>query len=217
MRFEGLIDVVVCGQIGSQKSLKELSGSLVNCSFRSVADETGNEIVDHDASLLEILGVIIFGSVKLSAVTASVTVASMTELVDFGAILSLGSPLPRVFTAIGEEDIGGCDIIGTLINLSLFCLGEDRHVEVVEDVRTVLLEVVNVESRTAHRMFRAHSLEPAVLSAILEGPRASTAIDIDCSVLYDILIIVDWAIARQVTVPNDGIGNRCIILTIEWL
>ena len=217
MRFEGLIDVVVCGQIDSQKSLKELSGSLVNGSFRSVADETGNEIVDHDASLFELFGVIIFRSVKLSAVTASVTVAGMTELVDLGAIHSLGSPLPRVFTAIGEEDIGCCDIIGTLINLSLFYLGEDRHVEVVEDVRTVLFEVVNVESITAHGMIGAHSLEPAVLSAILEGPRASTAVDIDCSALYDILIIVDWAIARLVTVKNDGIGNTCIILTIEWL
>lgn len=129
--------------------------------------------------------------------TAIVAIADHAHLVKLRAVLLLCGPLPRVFTAVGEEDVGAGGVKATLIDGCLVGLRVVGHVQLAKGVRAELREVGLVNDGAAHGMLSAHCLEPTVLSAVLECPRATTAASVNLGASDFRSIIVYRGIAVQ--------------------
>ena len=110
-----------------------------------------------------------------------VTVTDHAYLVEFRAVIALGCPLPRILTAVSEENVGSGCVKATLVDGRLVGLGIIGHVKATESVRAHLREVLLVNNGAPHGFFGAHGLEPTILSAVLEGPRTTTAVNINLS------------------------------------
>ena len=123
---------------------------------------------------------------------AIVTVTDPADLVKFRTALALSGPLPRILTAVSEEYVGSSGVETTLVDGCLVGLGELCHVEATESIGAHAFEVLSVNDGAPHRLFGAHGLEPAVLSAVLEGPRTSAAVDVDLGARHHVPIIVSW-------------------------
>ena len=197
----------------SARSLEELSDSL-----GPVSDDVADPIDDLATSVLEGLGIRILGSVQLGAVTATVAVADLADLVELRAVLPLGSPLPRILSTVGEEDISAGSVKATLVNRGLFGLGVLILGDLaIEGISAVLGEVVLVDDGAAHRVLFAHGLVPAVLRAVLEAPGASTAVDIDRRVSDRGSVVVDGVRSSLATILRQSIGDVLFALSFEWL
>ena len=127
---------------------------------------------------------------------AIVTVADPAHLVELGAALALGGPLPRILTAVSEEDVGTSCVEAALVDGRLLGLGVVGHVEATENVGAVLREVFFVNNGAPHGLFCAHGLEPAIFSAVLERPGTTAAVDIDRSARHSLPVIVRRVGAR---------------------
>ena len=101
-------------------SLEELS--------RTIRNKFGDPFIHGSSCSLELVRVGGLGGIELSAVAAIVAVADHGDLVKFRSVLALSSPLPRVFTAVSEENIRACSIKTSLVDRSLLGSGEVRHV-----------------------------------------------------------------------------------------
>ena len=72
---------------------------------RSILDDLSEPVVDLRARLLQLRRIVIFRSVKFSAVPAIVAIADARDLVELLLGCARSSPLPRVFTAVGKENV----------------------------------------------------------------------------------------------------------------
>ena len=197
----------------SARSLEELSDSL-----GPVSDDVADPIDDLTTSVLEGLGIRILGSVQLGAMTATVAVTDLADLVELRTVLPLGSPLPRILSTVGEEDIGAGSVEATLVNGCLLGLGVLILGDLaVEGIGAVLSEVVLVDDGAAHGVLFAHGLVPAVLRAVLEAPGASTAVDIDRRVSDRGSVVVDGVRSSLATILRQSIGDVLFALSLEWL
>ena len=157
--------------VDKQDSLKESLRLLLDSG--PVGDDLREPLVDSSSGLVERFRVVGLRSVELSAVTAAIAVADHALLVEFGAWLPLGGPLPRILSTVGEEDVSACGVETTLIDCGLPSLRIHAHVKAIKHIGAVLLKVLLVDNWAAHRMNLIHSLEPAVLSTVLEAPRTA--------------------------------------------
>ena len=148
---------------------------------------------------------------------AIVTVTDPADLVKFRTALALSGPLPRILTAVSEEDVGTSGVETTLVDGRLVGLGELGHVEATESIRTHAFEVLRIDDGAPHGLFGAHRLEPAILSAVLERPGTSAAVDIDLGAGHHVPIIVSWVGASLRSVLNEGVGDGLLIEAFEWL
>ena len=71
----------------------------------SVLNDCGEPVVDLSARFLQLSWIVIFGGVELSAVATVVAIANSGDLVELLLGHARSSPLPWVFTSVGEEDI----------------------------------------------------------------------------------------------------------------
>ena len=112
---------------------------------RPVSDDIGDELVDHDTRVLQLLRIIVFGRVELRAVAATDAVTESADLVQRGVAISLGGPLPGILSTVAEEDVGSSGVDATLIDRGLTGLGVVGHVEAAEDLRAVIQPVLLVD------------------------------------------------------------------------
>jgi len=111
-------------------------------------------------------------------VSAVIAIRRSPDLVQVRVVLADGGPLPGVFAAVGEEDVGalggegGVGVVAALVvhGCIYFWEGEGGHVEAGEDAFAHAGPVGHVEHGGAHRVLDGGYLEPPVFSAVLVGP-----------------------------------------------
>ena len=167
-------------------SLKELLRLLL---FAGWWEKRVNPVRDHSASLLKLLGIAIGWCVELNTVATVVTVRDTSNLIQCRVTFHLRSPLPRIFRAVGEENVGCCNVYATLIDSSLFCLRVIGHAS-SETTSAHSVPEVRLKVGWSHDVLLAWDLEPAILWAVLEGPWASRALSIDFRVRNNSCIVV---------------------------
>ena len=107
--------------------------------------DCGQPVVHLLTSLLQALRVVFLGRVKVGAVGASDALGDSGALVDPGAVLQLSYPLPGVFGAVGEEDVGRLDLVASVHVESALHSWVLGHVQLGEDKLTVAQPVVVVD------------------------------------------------------------------------
>lgn len=122
--------------------------------------------------------------------TTVIAVANHAHLVKFGAVLSLRSPLPRIFSAVAKEDVRACSVEATLVDGGLVSPRVDTHVKAAEGIRAVLREVGLIHHGAPHGSLLVHRLEPTVFSAVLEGPGTAAAVDVNLSASDSVSVVI---------------------------
>lgn len=92
-----------------------------------------NPNVDVLASSLQLGWVTLLWGVQFSTVSAISAVRGLSNLIEQGTVLSLSSPLPRVFIPIGKEGVCALDVEATLVDGCLQSFGKVSHVKPFEN------------------------------------------------------------------------------------
>ena len=177
-----------------------------------LSEERSDPVNDLLSRILESLRVRVLWSVQLSAVTTTVAVADLANLVEAWTVLPLSGPLPWILTTVSEEDVGTGSVKATLVDRRLLSLREDVASDLsIEDVSAVLGEIGLVDDWATHGVLCAHRLVPAVFCAVLEAPGAPTAVNIDCRACNNVSVIASWIVPTEL---DQGISDVLLALTL---
>jgi len=148
-------------------------------------------------------------------VATIVAVADSRDLVQFRAVLELGSPMPRIFAAVGEENVSASSVEAALVDRGLLGLGQVGHVKATEHIGAVLGEVCLIDDGRPHGLFGAHGLEPSVLRAVLVSPRTAAAEWVDDDAGHGDTIVVYGARAALESILGKSVSDDLLVLTFK--
>lgn len=144
-----------------------------------MAEDICEPVVDLLTRVLQLRWVTRLRGVELTAVATASALRLNRHLIDLGAVLQLGDPLPWVLLTVGEENVGGVDAVAiTVLVESLLDVWVDRHVQ-AKDLIALVSKVLLIDEAGAHLVDPRGGLEPSKLSAVLPRPLSTGVIEVD--------------------------------------
>ena len=179
-----------------------------------LGEKVSHPVRDHSSGFLQCGVITVSGRVKLDAVTAVRAVGDANNLVQLRLrCKDLRSPLPGILDSVGEEDVGLGDVPAALVDRRVLSPRFDGHA-FSERAMAHIVPVLRGQHSGTHDVVLTWYLEPTVLRAVLEGPRAGGAHGVDSGLSECSRVVVAGVNASDIVAEGSHCNDDIILRSV---